>query len=144
MAKNDVETSETSETTEKKLSPKAKSVLGIPEDMSICWIPFPLNDEDDKTVAHVAKLRDVKKYAVLSNILGDALLSHIEELREEAKAYVPTTATRTGKSRKKVEDMTQEELDNNLKAAQKRIEAAQAKAAALMAAAKARSAAASA
>ena len=131
-----------------KKSPKAKSELGIPEDHIITWVPFSCDEQTHDTLTKAAKsLGYNKKYDIFVDMLKKSVAANWENLQAEADKYVPSTkekteGTGTRAPRKKIEEMTEEEVDKALEAAQKQQKQSAERASALLAAARARKAAA--
>lgn len=128
----------------KKPSPKSKEALGITGDVSLCWIPFPLTEAQNDVVEKVVKVQGYKKKSDLFvALLNQTMESQQAWLNETAAQYTePEKKQRSGVPRKKIEEMSVEELQKASEAAQARLEASQRRAQVLLEAAKARAAAA--
>jgi len=126
---------------EKPKSRKSKAELGIPEDHTICWVPFAMDPTTDDLVTKVAAVRGVQKRELLIPVLQYGLEQYKTQFEADAQKYTAKAPASKSKA-KPVEQMTDEELQKAAASAQKSIETAKARAAQLLEAAKARQAAA--
>lgn len=127
-----------------KSSPKKKSILGIPEENVISWVPADFPPAVHEVITNAAKQRGVKIGDMLKGYLTDALRAHYPALQADAAMYTPAAKSAGGITvkGKKFADMTEEEQVAAAMTNLQKQEAALEKAKALIAQARERAAAA--
>jgi hypothetical protein len=117
--------------TEKKLSPKHRTVRGVPEGFKTTWVPLDMSEADNERLHKVAAVRKVKVNELLVGILKAALAPYDAQFDAEAAQYVGGAKT-PGKTAKKIEDMTPEEAAAYVSTAEQRAKKAHENAMALI------------
>lgn len=126
--------------TEKKLSPKNKIIRGIPQDWKTTWVDANFNPEDHLRLTKIAAQRDTTVLKLLQMVLAYGLEAYKAQFDADVVEFdkAPKKVKAPTKSGKKIEDMTEEELEKAAQSAQQRAATAAASATAMLAAAKAR------
>lgn len=129
-----------STTTEKKLSPKNKITRGIPADWKTTWVDANFSPEDHLRLTKIASQRDTTVLKLLQMVLTYGMDAYKSQFDADVVEFdkAPKKIKTPAKSGKKIEDMTEAELEKAAQSAQQRAETAAANAATMLAAAKAR------
>lgn len=122
-AKPNTTATPTSATAAKKLSPKHKQSRGIDPSLITTWVPFDQSKELHERIFRAAKFRGVTVVELLSDMLELSVRGDEKTLIEDAGKYTPA-AKGTSVVRKKLEEMSQDELIGYQAKQEKQAEAA--------------------